>query len=82
MPEKKYYSPHEAIEYLNKKFDLDPPMDSARLARLRRNGRIHGEKIGTRGSVYTKKALDMATLADIQDKRKIRYKVLDKLTTS
>lgn len=70
MPEKNYYSPSEALEYLNKKFNLDPPLNAARLARLRREKRIKGERIGkTKSSVYTHKALDMVTLVDIQDKR-------------
>lgn len=72
MPEKKYYSPQEAIAYLNEKLNPEKPLDVVRLARLRREKRIHGEKIGnTNTSVYTKKALDMVALADIQDKRKV-----------
>lgn len=71
MPEKKHYSPGEAVDYLNEKFQLDPPINLARLARLRREKRIKGEKVGgTNTTVYTKKALDMVTLDDIRDKRK------------
>jgi hypothetical protein len=77
MTEKRYYSPQEAIAYLNEKFQMEKPLNLARLARLRREKRVHGEKIGTtNASVYTRKALDMVTLADIQDKRKIQ-KVVD-----
>lgn len=72
MTEKRYYSPQEAIQYLNEKLKPDPQINLARLARLRRKGRIHGERVGTtKASIYTKKALDMVTLADIQDRRKV-----------
>jgi hypothetical protein len=81
MPEKRYYSPQEATEYLNDKFRPDPPINAARLARLRREHRIHGERVGnTNASVYTKKALDMVTLVDIQDKRKTRHRVSSSIT--
>ncbi len=75
MPEKKYYSPSEAVEYLNEKFKPEPPLNLARLARLRRKSRIYGERVGvSNASIYTKKALDMVTLSDIQDKRKTHGK--------
>ena len=70
MPEKKYYSPQEAVDFLNEKFKPDPPLNVTRLSRLRREKRIKGEKIGGRASVYTHKALDMVALTDVQDKRK------------
>ena len=71
MPDKKYFTAPEALEYLNEKLQLDPPLNSARLARLRRKGRIYGERVGeSNASIYTKKALDMVTVADIMDKRK------------
>ncbi len=76
-PDKKYYSPREAIAYLNEKLKPEKPINLARLARLRREKRIHGEKLGnTNASVYTRKALDMVTLADIHDKRKIQVEEL------
>lgn len=78
MPEKRYYSPSEAMEYLNEKFSLEPRLNHDRLARLRRFGRIHGEKIGTHGTVYTKKALDQVTIDDLRDKRKRISKDVDK----
>lgn len=78
MADKRYFSPAEAMDYLNKKFDLEPPINHDRLARLRRLGRIHGEKIGTHGAVYTKKALDQVTSDDLRDKRKRISKDLDK----
>ena len=77
MTEKRYYSPSEAMDYLNEKFDLAPRLNHDRLARLRRQGRIHGEKIGTHGTVYTKKALDQVTADDLRDKRRSMSKVLD-----
>lgn len=77
MTEKRYYSPAEAMAYLNEKFGLQPKLDHNRLARLRRLGRIHGEKIGTHGTVYTRKALDQVTLDDLRDKRKHISKALD-----
>lgn len=77
MTEKRYYSPSEAMEYLNEKFNLEPRLNHDRLARLRRLGRIHGEKIGTHGTVYTKKALDLVTAGDLRDKRKHISKALD-----
>lgn len=73
MTEKHYYSPGEAVAYLNEKFNLQPPHDLnlARLARLRRKNRIEGERIGnTKTSVYTRKSLDRVTLHDIEDWRK------------
>ncbi|HTI15323.1 MAG TPA: hypothetical protein VL461_12285 [Dictyobacter sp.] len=71
MPETKHYSPAEAVDYLNEKLKPAKLIDQPRLARLRREKRIKGEKIGgTNTSVYTKKALDMVTLADLEDKRK------------
>ncbi len=70
MPEKRYYSPLEAVNFLNEKFHPEPPLNVTRLARMRREKRIKGEKIGERNSVFTQKALDMVTLADVQDKRK------------
>jgi len=80
-PEKKYYSPQEAIAYLNEKLQPEKPINLARLARLRREKRVHGEKIGnTNASIYTKKALDMVTLTDIQDKRKIQVVASDEDT--
>ncbi len=83
MADKKFYSPQEALEYLNGKLHPEPPLNAARLSRLRRDNRIHGERVGTaRSSVYTKKALDMVSLTDIQDKRKSHVKRLDKVTTS
>lgn len=73
MPEKKYYSPQEAVDFLNEKLHPERPLNTTRLARLRREKRIKGEKIGeTNASVYTPKALEMVTLADIQDKRSKR----------
>lgn len=80
MTEKNYYSPAEAMVYLNEKLHLEPPLDHNRLARLRRFQRIKGEKIGTHGSVYTKKALDQVTADDLRDKRRCISKVLDKQT--
>ena len=75
MPEKKYYSPAEAIAYLNEKFHPQKPINYARLGRLRREKRIHGEKIaGIKVSFYTRKALEMVTFADLEDKRKTRLK--------
>jgi hypothetical protein len=71
MTDKKYYSPGEAVDYLNEKLKPETPINLARLARLRREKRIKGDKIGgTNTSVYTKKALDMVTLTDISDKRR------------
>lgn len=71
MPEKKYYSPQEALDYLNEKLKIEPPLNLTRLARLRREKRIYGERVGTaKTSVYTKKALDMTTLEDVYDRRK------------
>jgi hypothetical protein len=72
MTEKKYYTSQEALDYLNEKLKPEPPLNLARLARLRREKRIKGERVGeANASIYTKKALDMVTLADIQDKRKV-----------
>lgn len=83
MADKKFYSPQEALEYLNEKLHPEPPLNAARLARLRCGNRIHGERVGTTlSSIYTKKALDMVSLSDIQDKRKSHGKRLDKVTTS
>ena len=71
MPEKKVYTPQEAIEYLNEKLKPERPLDTVRLAHLRRESRIHGERVGTTNTyLYTRKALDMMTLSDIRDKRK------------
>ena len=71
MPEKKIFTPPEAIDYLNERLQIDPPINLARLARLRREKRVYGERVGdSKTSVYTKKALDMVTLVDVQDKRK------------
>lgn len=78
MTEKRYYSPAEAMVYLNEKFNLEPRLNHDRLARLRRHGRIHGEKIGTHGTVYTKKSLDQVTSDDLRDKRKRISKDIDK----
>ncbi len=75
MPEKKYFSPSEAIAYLNEKFKPETPINLARLARLRREKRIKGERVGeSRTSVYTHRALEMVSLADIQDKRRVSMK--------
>jgi len=72
MPEKQYYKSQEALDYLNEKLRPEPPLNLARLARLRRKSRIYGERVGaSKASIYTRKALDMVTLLDIQDKRKI-----------
>lgn len=71
MAEKKNFAPPEAVEYLNSRLKVDPPINLARLARLRREKRIYGERVGdSKTSMYTKRALDMVTLADVQDKRK------------
>jgi len=71
MPDKKYYSPAEAVDYLNEKFKLEKPINLPRLARLRREKRVRGERVGeSRTSVYTKKALDMVELSDLEDKRR------------
>ena len=59
-------------EFLNEKFHPEPPIDIARLGRLRREKRIHGEKVGARVSIYSHKALEMVTVADIQDKRRAK----------
>lgn len=73
MTDKKYYSPREAVAYLNEKLKPDRMLDTTRLARLRREKRIKGEQFGdTNASVYTRKALDMVTLTDLQDRRKIK----------
>lgn len=72
MAETKHYSPQEAVNYLNEKLQPEYKLDTVRLSRLRREGRITGEKIGnTNNSIYTKKSLDRATLSDIRDKRRI-----------
>lgn len=71
MTEKKYYTASEAVNYLNEKLKPVPELNMARLARLRRDNRIKGERVGeSNASIYTKKALDMVRLADVEDKRK------------
>jgi hypothetical protein len=72
MPEKKYYSPQEAVDFLNEKLKPEQPLNVTRLARLRREKRIKGDRVGnTNNYVYTPKALELVTLADLRDKRKI-----------
>lgn len=71
MTEKKLYTPSEAVDYLNEKLKPERPIDVVRLAYLRRERRIHGERVGTTNTyLYTRRALDILTLADIRDKRK------------
>lgn len=71
MPgKKKFYNPSEAVTYLNERLHPDPPLNLARLGRLRRDGRIRGEKLGERDTVYTAATLEKVTLEDIQDKRR------------
>ncbi len=75
MLPKIYYSPGEAVQYLNNKLHPDPLMNLARLARLRRSQRIQGVRIGeTMSSIYTQEVLDIVNLEDIQDKRKTGLK--------
>lgn len=70
MPEQKPLSPSEAVEYLNRRLQLDPPMNVRRLNTLRVAGRIPATKIGnTNTSIYTKQALDRLTTQDLRDKR-------------
>lgn len=71
MTEKKYYTPDEAVKYLNEKLKPEKAIDTVRLAYLRREKRIHGERVGNSNIyLYTRKALDMMSLSDIRDKRK------------
>lgn len=73
VEKKKFYTSQEAVDFLNDKLHPTRPLDLARLARLRRKGLIHGERVGkANASVYTHKALEMVTLADLEDRRKIR----------
>ena len=71
MPEQKPLSPSEAVAYLNKRLQLDPPLDVRRLNTLRVAGRVPATKIGTTNtSIYTRQALDRLTVQDLRDKRK------------
>jgi hypothetical protein len=68
--EKQFFSPKEVVDYLNTKFSLQPPLNLARLARLRREERIKGEKLGTRDTMYTREVLENVKLEDVLDKRR------------
>ncbi len=72
--EKEWYTSHEAAEYLG------IPMH--RLARLRQQGRIKGIEGGGEHIRYALYHINELKKANIEDKRKTRYKGIDKLTTS
>jgi hypothetical protein len=77
-------SPSEAVDYLNTRLQINPPLNLARLARLRRDNRVCGKLLTRQTAFYRKADLDAVRLEDIQDKRggKRNKADVDKLTIS